>query len=62
MVCRVKATALEKDRYGMEDAACFTLALGANTYWLFIKPLPSIKVVAADTAFILIDWHLIPLP
>jgi len=62
MVRRVKAAALEEDRYGMKDAACFTLALGTNTYGLVIKPLPSIKAVAANAAFILVYWHLIPLP
>jgi hypothetical protein len=38
----------------MKDAARFVLALGASGYWLFIKPLFSVKAKVASATFILI--------
>lgn len=46
----------------MKDAARFVLAPGASGYWLFIKPLFSVKAKVASATFILINWHRIPLP
>lgn len=45
----------------MEDAACFVLALGTDRYWFLIKSLFSVKAKVAIAAFILINWHRIPL-
>jgi hypothetical protein len=45
----------------MENAARFVLALGTDSYRFLIKPLFSFKPKVAIAAFILINWHRIPL-
>jgi len=57
VVCAVEAAPLEKDGHGMEDTVCLTLTARANTHWLLIEPLFSLKAAAAEAAFILVDRH-----
>jgi len=57
MVSNIETAPLKDNRHRVYNAATFTLALGADSYRLFIKVLPSLKLQIAGTAFIFIDRH-----
>jgi hypothetical protein len=53
----IEAAPLEDNGNGVNDTACFALALGTYGYRLFVKPLLPLKVKMTGTTLILINRH-----